>query len=81
MGTETPVGVGSTAADVRAAFPRWVGSDDYTSLAGGERIVVSPQELPGLALLFEADADGIIQQYRIGVDSYALQVDYCTTPG
>jgi hypothetical protein len=27
MGTATPVGVGSTADDVRAAFPRWAGSE------------------------------------------------------
>lgn len=78
--TEMPVGVGSTVQDVVAAFPNWVGTDSYSSLAGGERIVVTPQELQGRALLMEADADGIIRQYRVGVDDYALQVDFCSTP-
>lgn len=77
--TDDPVGVGSTIADVQAAFPRWIGSDDKVSLAGGERITVAPQERAGRALLMEADESGVIQQYRVGVDAYVLHEDYCST--
>jgi hypothetical protein len=77
---DQPVGVSSTVDEVRAAFPKWVGSDGYASLFGGERLTVTPMELPGRALLMEADENGIIRQYRVGVDRYVLHVDYCTTP-
>lgn len=71
------VGVGSTEQDVRESMPQWTGGDSETSLAGGERIVVTPREIAGYALLLEADSSGTVVQYRVGVDDYALQVDYC----
>ncbi len=71
------VGVGSTEEDVRGSMPRWTGGDSEVSLAGGERIVVTPREVVGYALLLEADPSGRVVQYRVGVDDYVLQVDYC----
>ena len=77
--TKDPVGVGSAESQVRAAFPDWFTSDDYTSLAGGRRLVIAPTELDQ-ALLMEAGPDGKVAQYRVGAAGYALHVDYCGTP-
>ena len=81
-----PIHVGDSLSEAAAAFPNWYGSDSYESLAGGPRGVVAPRELNqngysrGRAILFEADPDEIIQQYRVGVTAYSTHVDYCTSP-
>lgn len=83
---EQPIYVGDSMSSAAASFSDWFAIDDYESLAGGPRGVVVPQELnrggdsQGRAILFEAGPDDVIQQYRVGVSAYALQVDYCTTP-
>lgn len=79
-GTGTPVGVGSTLEQVRAAFPDWYSGSEHPSRAGGERALIAPRALRGSAALFEADEAGVVRQFRVGDSGYVGHTDYCTTP-
>jgi len=79
-GATVPVGVGDTLQDVQHAFPDWFSLSDHTGQAGGPRVLVAPGAYPRRAVLFEADPDGVVQQFRVGDATYVDHVDYCTTP-
>jgi hypothetical protein len=84
---DTEVGVGSSLAEVREAYPKWAASGGVNS-TGGENVWIGPSPYAqrpdvtstGRGALFEADPDGTVVQYRVGAYPYVTHLEYCSSP-
>ncbi len=83
------IGVGSTYDEVAAAYPQWLaGMSGWSTQYDGRfvPIEISPYaQTPdytgtGRHMMFELDANDVVQRYRVGAPPYVFHVDVCTTP-
>ena len=65
-------GIGMTGAQVLARYPDQVEGHPHKYVEGGAYLRVMPED-SSAALVFELDADGIVQRWRVGLPP---QVDY-----
>ena len=70
--------VGSRVADVHAAFGDRVSVQPHKYVEGGQVLVVTPADGGEARLVFEADANGIITAWRIGLEPQVHYVEGCS---
>ncbi|HEX8497875.1 MAG TPA: hypothetical protein VF661_11835 [Actinomycetales bacterium] len=80
------IGVGSTYAEIVAAYPRWVGGipgGPHVTQYGGRFVTVVPipdNRATGRHMLFELDAQDVVRRYRVGAPPYVQHTGICRSP-
>lgn len=82
------IGVGSSYGEIAAAYPQWLaGMSGWTTQYDGRfvPIEISPYAQTadytgtGRHMMFELDADDVVQRYRVVAPPYVFHVGVCTT--
>lgn len=75
--TRSDLGIGSTAQQVRAAFPGRVSATAHQYLEKGQYLTYRPSDAPDHVAVFDTDAAGKVVHYRVGEPDWASAVEGC----